>query len=239
LSPNANPNTGAIPGSSPSRNVDTIEQQIVEVMRRIDRLDEQFDKTSQAKSEAGAVQTAIQIELGELTRKVNDLAPLVERFRRHEQEVDKFREEFRVVRAQVDAMQAGPTGGRPAPGSVQRPGASGSSPPGSAEASISRPMKEGIELLERGQYAGARLIFVRLQVAQPDDARVWYFSALAEALTYGSWDGEPKRLAEKGLECERAGHPSTAEIDAALATNVPIKGEEWMASLRRRVLNPK
>jgi Tetratricopeptide repeat len=87
----------------------------------------------------------------------------------------------------------------------------------------------GIGLLERGQYASARELFLRLQVARPDDARVWYFSAIAEGLTSGDWDGEAQRLAKKGLECERAGHPSTARIDAALATRTPIKGEDWIA----------
>jgi len=215
--------------------VDTIEQQIIELTRRIDHLAEQVDRMSQARTESTSVQLAVQMELGSLTQKVNDLAPLPERLRHHEQEFDKFREEFRVIRAQVDALQGGP---KPA-GAVRRNGHSGSSPPGSPEASISPSMKEGIERLERGQYAEARLTFVRLQVAQPDDARVWYFSALAEALTSGSWDREPKRLADKGLECERAGHPSTAEIDAALATSVAIKGQEWIASLRRRVLDAR
>jgi hypothetical protein len=97
-------------------------------------------------------------------------------------------------------------------------------------------MALGIDLLQRGQHATAREVFLRLQVARPDDARVWYFSALAEGLTSGDWNGEAKRLAEKGLECERAGHPSTATIDAALATRTPIKGEDWIASIRRRVL---
>jgi hypothetical protein len=226
--------SSSIPGSSPARNVDTLEQQIVDLMRRIDRLYERIDHMSRASNDSHAVQLAVQHELGELTRKVNDLAPLAERFRLHEQEFDKFRDEFKVVRAQVNAMQ----GGRTDPGAVHRPGTSRSSPP-PPEASINPAMKEGIELIERGQYAAARLIFVRLQVAQPDDARVWYFSALAEALTYGSWDGEPKRLADKGFECERAGHPSTAEIDAALATSVPIKGAEWIASLRHRVLDAR
>src|SRR5262249_6886287 len=141
----SNSNSGSILGSSPATNVDTIEQQIVELMRRIDRLDEQSDKTSQARNEASGVHTGGQNELRELNRKVNELAALAERFRRHEQDFDKFREEFRVVRAQVDAIQGGPTGGRTAPGVAQRPGASGSSPPGSAEASISPAMKEGIE----------------------------------------------------------------------------------------------
>jgi hypothetical protein len=215
--------------------VDTIERQIVELMRRVDQLSERVDHFSRARDETSPVQQAVQLELGELNRKMNDLAPLAEWFQHHREEFDKFREEFKVLRAQVDAMQVG----RPADGAVQRPRTTGSSPPGSPGASISRAMKDGIDLLERGQYAAARLIFVRLQVAQPDDARVWYFSALAEALTYGSWDGEPKRLADKGLECERAGHPSTAEIDAALATSGPIKGAEWIASLRRRVLDAR
>jgi hypothetical protein len=94
----------------------------------------------------------------------------------------------------------------------------------------------GISLLERGQFASACEIFQRLQVAATNDARVWYLSALAEGLTSGDWDGLAKRLAEKGLERERAGTPSTAQIDTALATRTSTKGESWIASLRRRIL---
>jgi predicted Zn-dependent protease len=97
-------------------------------------------------------------------------------------------------------------------------------------------MDLGIGLLERGQMATAREVFLRLQVAQPDDARVWYFSAMAEGLTSGDWDGRARQLGEKGLKCERAGRPSSAQIDAALATRNPSKGQDWIASLRRRVL---
>jgi hypothetical protein len=117
-------------------------------------------------------------------------------------------------------------------------------PPGTAASGLTRDagladnptMDLGIGLLERGQYASAREVFLRLQLAQPDDARVWYLSALAEGLTGGDWNGQAKRLAEKGLECERAGRPSTGRIDAALATRTPIKGQDWIAALRRRVL---
>ena len=93
--------------------------------------------------------------------------------------------------------------------------------------------------MERGQFASAREIFQRLQVAQPGDARVWYLSALAEALTSGDWNAEAKKLAEKGLECERKGTPPTAEIDAALATRASLKWEDQIASLRNRVLGGK
>ncbi len=98
-------------------------------------------------------------------------------------------------------------------------------------------MDLGISLLERGQYATAREVFLRLQAAQANDARVWYLSALAEGLTSGDWKGEARKLAERGLECERAGHPSTAQVDAALATRTPIKGQDWIASLRSRILS--
>lgn len=111
-------------------------------------------------------------------------------------------------------------------------------PTRSSSRSSSNPTTDlGIGWLARGQYATAREVFLRPLVAQPDDARVWYLSAMAEGLTSGDWDGEARRFAEKGLECERAGHPSTAQIDAALATRTPIKGEDWIASLRRRFLS--
>ena len=52
-----------------------------------------------------------------------------------------------------------------------------------------------------------------------------------EAITTAGLDGSTG----KGLECDRAGRPTIAEL-YALATRTPVTGVDRIASLRRRVL---
>ena len=78
-------------------------------------------------------------------------------------------------------------------------------------------MKLGIELFQQGKYAKAREVFRRLQLDQPHDARVWYYSALANGLVTHVWDGKTERLFDKGRERELAGDPPSEQIDAAFA----------------------
>jgi len=78
-------------------------------------------------------------------------------------------------------------------------------------------MKLGVELFQQGKYIQAREVFRRLQRARPHDARVWYYSALANGLITRVWDGKTERLFEKGRECELAGDLPSEQIDAAFA----------------------
>ena len=48
----------------------------------------------------------------------------------------------------------------------------------------------------RGSILEAKEAFARLQAANPDDARVWYFSALANGLATRDWKGESERLVD-------------------------------------------
>ena len=228
--------SSSIPGFSSAEDADTLKKQIMDLMQRVDRLGERVDRMSRPKDETPPVLRTMQIKMGELAREMDEVASLPAQVRHLDNRIETLQEEFKTLRARIEAMQGGSIGGRMSPGMTLPPANAAAGrldDPGPDNPTLDL----GIHLLERGQYASAREVFLRLQVAQPDDARVWYFSALAEGLTSGDWDGEAKRLVEKGLECERAGHPSTARIDAALATRTPIKGEDWIASLRRRVLN--
>ena len=227
--------SSSIPGFSSAEDADTLKKQIMDLMQRVDRLGERVDRMTRPKDETPPVLRTMQIKMGELAREMDEVAALPARVRHYGNRLETLQEDLKTLRARIEAMQGG-IGGRASPGLTLPPGPAPTGPPGAPGPSTSPTMDLGIGLLERGQYATAREIFLRLQVAQPDDARVWYLSALAEGLTGGDWDGQARRLAEKGLECERAGRPSTAEIDAALATRTPIKGEDWIASLRRRVL---
>jgi hypothetical protein len=227
----------SIPGFSSAEDADTLKKQIMDLMQRVDRLNERVDRMTRPRDDTPPVLRTMQIKMGELVREMDGVASLPAQVRHFENRLETLQEDLKALRARIKAMQDGSVGGRKTPGVTLPPVSAtsgrmeGTGPPDDPTLDL------GIGLLERGQYASAREVFLRLQVAQPEDARVWYFSALAEGLTSGDWNGEAKRLADKGLECERAGRPSTARIDAALATRTPIKGEDWIASLRRRVLS--
>ncbi len=232
----------SIPGFSGSNDPGTLEKQINDLMQRVDRMGERVDRISRPKDETPPVLRTMQIKMGELAREIDEVAQLPARVRHYDNQLQTLREDLKSLRDRIESMGGasagtGPKGASTSGLTLPSPSAS-SGPMSEIELGPTDPtMALGIDLLQRGQQATAREVFLRLQVARPDDARVWYFSALSEGLTSGNWDGEAKRLAEKGLECERAGHPSTATIDAALATRTPIKGEDWIASLRRRVLS--
>src|SRR4051794_34822144 len=93
----------------------------------------------------------------------------------------------------------------------------------------------GTELFSRGKYAEALKFFEKLQANHPDDARVWYYSALAQGFTTHNWLGQAERLAEKGIACERAGTPGTPRIDIAFTSLTVANGKDWLAAYRRRV----
>lgn len=228
--------SSSIPGFTSAEDADTLKRQIMDLMQRVDRLGERVDRMSRPKDETPPVLHTLQIKVRELAREMDDLASLPAQVRHYDNRLETLQEDLKTLRARIESMQGGSVAGT-TPGVTLPSGKSAHGSVGESGSSTNPTLDLGIGLLERGEYATAREIFLRLQAAQPDDARVWYLSALAEGLTKGNWQGEPQRLAEKGLECERAGNPPTADIDAALATHTPIKGEDWIASLRRRVLS--
>jgi TolA-binding protein len=97
-------------------------------------------------------------------------------------------------------------------------------------------LASALSLFEDREYAAARDAFLRLTEEDPDDARAWYFAALANGFATGDWRGETERLVKRGVERERAGTPTRAEIDAAVADAdlTAATGKDWLAAYRKR-----
>ena len=95
-------------------------------------------------------------------------------------------------------------------------------------------MGQAVALFRQGKWAEARDLFAKLQADSPDDARVWYFSALANGLASRDWKGESERLVAAGMAREKAGKPEKAKIDAAFADLTPATGKDWLAFYRNR-----
>lgn len=96
--------------------------------------------------------------------------------------------------------------------------------------------EKGLALFSEGKFLEARDAFLKQTVEVPDDARNWYFAALANGFGTGSWDGETMRLVTRGVEREAAGTPPRAEIDAAFVTLNQPQGKAWLKGWRDRAV---
>ena len=90
------------------------------------------------------------------------------------------------------------------------------------------------KLFRDRQYAAASAAFRALTSSHPDDARAWYYAALANGFATGQWRGETEDLVAKGVDRERAGTPPAAEIEASLADIPTGSGREWLSFYRQR-----
>ncbi|APW58952.1 Potassium-transporting ATPase KdpC subunit [Paludisphaera borealis] len=94
-----------------------------------------------------------------------------------------------------------------------------------------------VKLFQSKQYAESARAFRALTLSHPDDARVWYFAALAQGLSTSQWQGaEVLELVHKGGEREQAGTPSSETIDKAFAGLTGETGRDWLAYYRQLVV---
>jgi TolA-binding protein len=105
-------------------------------------------------------------------------------------------------------------------------------PPATGAENLS--LDQSIDLFKKGKYGEAKAAFAKLQSSTPDDARVWYYSALVSGLATGDWKGESERLVANGVAREKAGTPDRAKIDATFADLTIPTGKDWLAFYRKQ-----
>jgi hypothetical protein len=211
--------------------MEMLRRQMTDLIKQVERLSERLEEMTPPRDASPPGLQMMQVKFSEMARDMDKVAELPEQFRRFDSRLASVQEQIKALHASSDGLPTDSIGGRTPSLTVGSAISMPVTPTGSRNP-INPTIEQGISQLERGEFALARATFSSLQAVQPDDARVWYLSALAEGLTSGNWDGEAKRFAEKGLECERAGHPSTSTVDLTLATRTAVKGEAWLASLR-------
>jgi cell division protein FtsB len=104
----------------------------------------------------------------------------------------------------------------------------------SPAAPASDEIDKGMVLFKQGKWAEAKDVFARLEASNPDDARVWYFAAVANGLATHDWKGESERLVAEGMAREKAGKPDKAKIDAAFSGLTTATGKDWLSFYRAR-----
>ncbi len=235
-----------IPGFTSAEDADTLKGQIEHLSSRFDNLQQRVDAQAIPRNSAPPDIGTLQIKMSELSRSVDEVASLPSRTRRLESQMERLVQEMKELREQLSSTRER---GRvpadtPTIGSVDRKVESLAGPPPSPPTSIlpSSPdspdaaMAEGIALFKRGLYPQADDIFRKLQLTRPQDARVWYYSALAHGFATGKWDGETKQFVIQGADRERAGLPSTSQIDTAFADLTSGQGKDWLSSYRSQLI---
>jgi TolA-binding protein len=209
---------------------DKLREQIRNLSTRFEALRQRVETLSMPRDMNSPDLTAVRVRVDEFSRSVDGMKELPGRFRAMETRLDRL----------VDEMKGRPN--RPADPETKTPVAVSASPEPPPPAPPADPspsdgdLAAGMALFKESKYPEAEAKFRELQRTRPEDARVWYFSALSVGLTTGQWDGEARTFVIQGADRERAGLPATSVIDSALAELNPKSGKDWLASYRSQLL---
>ncbi len=198
--------------SGPGPEYTKLRDQVSDLARAVGDVPPRFEVLEKRiESETKAQSNATSPRLDALDKRVADLAQAVD-----------------TVKVDASAKVAAPS---PAPAPAPSPAPAPAPTPGPGDRSIA----QAVDLFKEGKYAEAVTAFKRLQSTAADDARVWYYSALANGLATRQWRGETERLVLAGLDREKAGTPPTAEIDASFSGLTAANGKDWLAGYRKRI----
>lgn len=128
-----------------------------------------------------------------------------------------------------------PSTTQPGQGEDDNSTSASSSSSSSDSAAAPATLERGITLFKQKQYEGARDVLEDAIASGSDDARAYYFAALANGFATRQWRGETEKLVEQGMAREQAGTPDRDVIDASLADLTKNMGSEWIAAYRRRI----
>lgn len=241
----SNDSGSEIPGFTSAEDADTLKKQIGHLSSRFDTLQQRVEALSVPRNVVAPDISTLQIKMGELSKSVDEISSLPSRSRQMESRIEHLQEEIKGLRDQLSAAKDRGTLAADTPSitavdrrvdSIVPPPAPTTSVLPSDPNSPDEAMSVGIALFKKGQYPQADDIFGKLQLTRPQDARVWYYSALAHGFTTGKWDGDTKHLVEQGADRERAGMPSTSQIDAAFAGLSTIQGKDWLSAYRAQLV---
>jgi hypothetical protein len=104
----------------------------------------------------------------------------------------------------------------------------------SGDTSTDPDFESAISQFRDKRYSEAYSVFRRLLQSRPDDARLWYYAAIAYGLASNDWGRMAQSMAEEGLTHEKAGHPQKSAIDAAFSGLTKETGKDWLAYYRQR-----
>jgi TolA-binding protein len=171
----------------------------------------------------------LRTRIDDLVEKSQRLSPLPATFESLRQRVDALDKGLNALRTEVAAV---PKQLDASLNALKDAMVSRSAPDQVSPADIARDL--GAALFREGKYPAAREVFLTLVQNYPNDARLWYFAALANGLTSGDWTGESEGMVRRGLACEQKGTPKRSDIDAQFSTLTKEQGKDWLEEWRKR-----
>ena len=193
--------------------------------RPSERKDQRAARAAPAPPDLAPLRTRID----DLVKESQRLSPLPATFQSLRQRVDALDKGLNALRTEVAAV---PKQLDASLNALKDAMVSRSAPDQVSPADIARDL--GAALFREGKYAAAREVFLTLIQNDPNDARLWYFAALANGLTSGDWTGESERMVRRGLACEQGGRPKRSDIDAQFSTLTKEQGKDWLEEWRKR-----
>jgi TolA-binding protein len=171
----------------------------------------------------------LRTRIDDLVEESQRLSPLPATFESLRQRVDALDKGLNALRTEVAAV---PKQLDASLNALKDAMVSRSAPDQVSPADIARDL--GAALFREGKYPAAREVFLTLVQNYPNDARLWYFAALANGLTSGDWTGESEGMVRRGLACEQKGRPKRSDIDAQFSTLTKEQGKDWLEEWRKR-----
>jgi hypothetical protein len=171
----------------------------------------------------------LRTRIDDLVKESHRLSPLPATFESLRQRVDALDKGLNALRTDVAAVpkQLDASLNALKDAMVSRPAPAQVSP-----ADIARDL--GAALFRDRKYPAARDVFLTLVQVYPNDARLWYFAALANGLTSDNWAGDTESMVRRGLACEQKGMPKRSDIDAQFSTLTKETGKDWLEEWRKR-----
>ena len=173
-------------------------------------------------------------ELADVREQIEGMGEVGDRLDTFESDLDALKAQSEQQSGRIDAIDGAVEGLRSDVEAMRIPPA----PPIEAaevepeEADASAPLDEAIQQFQDEDYQGARDALVGMTEDGSDDARVWYYAALANGKATGDWKGETERLVRRAVELEKAGSPSTEEIDAVFEDLGQREFSAWLKFFR-------
>ncbi len=220
--------------------VETMKSDIQSLKERIDAMREKVDALAKA-SPAQALMP-IQEKLGTLDEVSGTVQDLSQKLTATTQRLDTVEESVNSfvgvsARMQEDISQLKEAVKTTAAEIKTTEPAGSSSPSEPKPVSAGPTLSEGLEqvsgLVEERQYEDAQPILRELRRKFPTDARVWYYSALANGFESGNWEGETLEFVHQGAARERVGTPESSVIDTTF-NDLPSQTRNWLNYYRRQ-----
>ena len=229
--PTAAANPTAAPGGKPAEATDKTatadepknwKDQVAALARRVDELQGKLDADKPAP--AG--------DLKPLKAKVDALATVPELVKPLPKKLDDLDGRIAAMGADLVALKAEVAALKK--GSGAGPGTAAAPRPEVKDVDVAnQAMSDAVALFKAAKYKEASAAFAKIAQVDGNDARVWYYAALANALANKNWKGEPETLAKKGVDREKARSPESARIDEIFTDLTAATGKDWLAYFRK------